>query len=189
MIKSCDPLPDDENGGAAGAKTLAKLLSIIRSDSQLVIGVFDRDREGIREYENLPNYFDIDDTLECKISRSKRSVAILLPIPLSRKTYADYENLVIEFYFRDEILERKTAAGRGLSFKYPKKKETRIINGRPVPSTEIVEEDKSFLEGRAIGDGKVIFAKKIIPSLSATEFENFKLIFDKIDKIIQELTG
>ena len=181
QIKSCDPL-SKTNGSAGGCTTLAKFLSTVRSDSpHIAIGIFDQDKSGKDAFSSLPNYFKSISALEgVKISQNGKAIAFLLPVPPGRETYAEYFNLCIEFYFDDDVLSKKTNNDWGLVFEQPEI-ETRVrTNGAPILKVE-----KSNLpETRRIVKGKTVFAEKIVPLLKPGEFENFRLIFDKIQSIL-----
>jgi hypothetical protein len=186
VIKSCDPLSEEDSAsGAAGAETLAKLLSTVRADSKnLVIGIFDRDQEGIDAYcKKLPKYFEETSEVQAKVSQNRKAVAFLLPTPAGKETYAKLINLCIEFYFGEDVLSRQTPEGWGLGFRQPQT-ETRVqMHGHPV----LESRQSTLLETRQIARGKTVFAKDIVPTLDAQEFEPFRLIFDQIKCIFDRL--
>jgi len=180
VIKDCDPLPADSSGSAGGARTLANLIQTVQSDSpNLVIGIFDRDKEGVEAYEKLPNYFKKSSDTEAKTSPG--SAAFLLPVPSDKKDYVTCLNLCIEFYFSESALSRKTSEGWGLEFRYPEI-ETKIRrHGNP-----IIKVEQSDIPGsREITKGKTVFAEKIVPELDAPEFEAFRMIFDQIEQVLR----
>jgi hypothetical protein len=183
-IKGCDPLPSNNKGGAGGAGTLNKLLSTIQADNlHYVIGIFDRDTEGIKEFDKLPNFnqlASIDGVKKCK---NNKVAAFLLPIPESKEKYADYDNLVIEFYFSENALSKRTKNGYSLKFRFPELETKAKSHAAPVIKREVTNQ----LELREIINGKKVFAEKIVPTLGQDEFENFNLIFDKIEEILKSL--
>jgi predicted ATPase len=183
-LKSCDPLPEDGRGGAGGCETLGKFLSVVRADSpHIAIGIFDRDKDGVENYNNLPRYFkELWNMKEAKLSQNRKAVAILLPIPPGREEYAKQLNLCHEFYFSDSVLLEQTEDGKGLVF------EQRKMVTRDMITNETIEiQERDLPETRQIVAGKKIFAEKIAPVLEPAEFEPFKLLFKQIDKVLDHV--
>jgi len=170
VIKASDPLGEDNStGGSGGATTLRKLLETTQHDSRnTVIGIFDRDMAGIKEYNKLPRYFE-ESPNGIKHSKNNKAFAILLPVPKYRKNHAKYNNLVLEYYFRDNVLNK-------LKFSYPAIKVNNvIINGisRKYPATRIIKDaSKKYL------------TETLAPKLNQKEFFSFKLIFNSVKRII-----
>ena len=182
-IKSCDPIPGDDHGGSGGASTLKTFLQTVREDStHLAIGVFDRDYEGCKEYCGLPAYFDELEDLDIKVSKNKRAIGFLLPVPEGKEKYSEFNNLYIEFYFSDDVLNRRNADGHGLKFKQAKIEKKLNMLGNPIMSSEL----STLNETRQIINGKTVFAEDIVPTLDKKEFENFTLLFDQIKQIISD---
>jgi hypothetical protein len=77
-------------------------------------------------------------------------------------------------------LNKKTKDGKGLIFKFPKIKTTVERRGAPVLEQKL----SSILETREIKEGKKEFANKIVPSLNTLEFENFRILFEKIEGVL-----
>ena len=165
-------------GGTAG---LADELNSHRKQHGIIIGIFDRDTDGIRSYnrEIHSEYTEKDDY---KISEERYAAAFLLPIPDSKKNLAKLEKLWIENYFSESALDTKTEDGKGLVFDYKPRVTKEMIGDKVV--SEIKMDDKS-IETAIIKDGKMDFAKLIVPTLPIEEFEGFKLVFEKIDQIIE----
>lgn len=181
-LKSCDPLPDGADGGAGGAVTLNRFLSTVRSDSpHIAIGIFDHDKAGKKAFESLPDYFlNVRGLNGVKRSRSKTAVALLLPVPDGKEEYAEISNLYIEFFFSEEALTRQNEGGQGLIIEQPEIEKRVCLQGGPV-----IEKTRSTLAyTRQIKEGKSVFADDIIPNLDSHEFENFRIIFDKIESIL-----
>jgi CheY-like chemotaxis protein len=190
IIKDCDPLPQDSPRSAGGVGTLGSLISTIRADSaNIVIGMFDRDKEGIAKFDRLPKYFkkvseiNLHSSIDAKVVEHNKAAAFLLPVPPGKEKYAEYLNFYIEFYFEEVVLSKKTKEGWGLEFRYPEI-ETRIKrHGEPV----IKIEKSTIPETREIIDGKKIFSEKIVPGLKASKFEPFRIIFEQIEKLLEYL--
>ncbi|MDM8527161.1 hypothetical protein QUF58_03015, partial [Anaerolineales bacterium HSG24] len=175
-------IPDNQKFGAAGVGSLTKIIRAVRADSpQLVIGLFDRDSEGIKKgYNQLPkNFLSEDAALQAKIARNKKAAAFLLPIPQGRERHAEFENLCIEYLFSDAVLAMKTSDGKGLELVAQQK------------SVKVGSVTKQFtIEDSAahqIKGNKKAFAEQIVPTLDKTEFEAFHAIFTKIERLIQHL--
>ena len=183
-VKSCSPLPEEDEGGAGGVQTLRRFLSTIRADSpHVAIGIFDRDLEGITGFKGLPAYFDDADEIDAKVLRTRKAAAFLLPVPPGREQYASCLNMVLEFYFDDEVLSRTTSRGHGLVFRQPNIEERVCSAGAPV----LAERVSDLPQTRQIIDGKTVFAEAIVPGLDPVEFEDFRLIFDKIRSVLDYL--
>ncbi len=181
VIKNCDLLLEDSDGGAAGAGTLIKLISAVREDSPCTaIGILDRDNEGIKSKKSLPNNFFSDiDEIDATVSAHRKSAAFLLPIPPGKEKYEAYENLSIEFYFSESALSQKTSDGRGLELRRRKRK----ISIGKITEEITVEDD----EAREIKGNKWAFAQRVVPELEPSEFEPFRMIFDQIEKVLEYL--
>lgn len=188
VIKNCDPNDITPGGGSGGASTLAKLLSTVQSDSPvLVLGVFDGDVEGIKEFGKLPKHFVLDSRTGARISQNRRAAAIVLPTPPGREQYAEFENIEIECYFRDEVLELTTPEGWGLEFRSAPYETFINVGGkshrRPIPA------QMELTGSRTISDGKTVFAEAIVPTLPSDEFEVFRALFATIQDLFSTLDG
>lgn len=183
-ITSCSPLPEDVGGGAGGADTLSKFLSTVREDSpHIAIGIFDRDNQGIAAYDRLPKYFDEAGEIGAKLSLSRKAAAILLPVPPGREEYAKCLNMVIEFYFSEDVLSRRTSDGYGLTFRQPDIQVRVRSGGAPV----LEERPSDLPHTRQVVGGQKVFAETIVAGLDTAEFENFRLIFRKIRGVLEYL--
>jgi hypothetical protein len=184
-LKPCDPLSGvDDAGGAGGASTLERLLSTTGVESKnVVIGIFDRDYEGLyKGFNKLPAYFDPAPGLEdvAKMSRNRKAVAICLPVPPGKEGYTELDNLVLEFYFDEESLSKRTSEGWGLELDYPSE-----ITYLELPSHPKVKRTEcTKLEARRITSGKTVFAGEIVPTLPIPKFHNFRLLFDVIAQVL-----
>lgn len=177
-IKSCNPLPEDDETDAGGCETLTRLLSVIPSDNpHLVVGIFDYDRAGINAYTKLPNYFDeLPELDSAKLSRNNKAIGMLLPVPPERAEYAEYKNLPLEFFFGEATLSLQNSDGRGLILQ-----QTETITRDMFTGEEVSRQASELPHSRQIISGKTVFAEDIVPSLNAGEFELFRYFFDKIN--------
>ncbi len=184
LIKCCDPVPEGEGGGSGGCDTLMKLLSTVLPDNpQAVIGVFDRDKEGIEAFDKLPGYFRTSSGVgDIKVSKNLKAAAIKLPIPLGREQHAEIQNLPIEYYFSDEVLARKTGNGKGLSFKPGKLVQREAFSGVQVAVTDSNEPHMMRIDG-----GKTVFAEEIVTTLATEDFSNFIQLFSEIKSAFASL--
>jgi len=193
-IVECDTTIGGASGGSGGAPQLVKTLEgTMRVFGSKIIGIFDRDSEGIKQFKvlsknkNFVNWRGREDILAFE---NGNTYAMLLPIPPNREICARCENLSIEFMFADHVLEKKTKDGRGLQLESPDIRMEIRIKGRPVPeelfdSSKMDIPDSLLKECRQIGSGKDVFAYEIVPSLSSTEFQPFKTLFQLIEEIIK----
>ncbi|MDX8443141.1 ATP-dependent nuclease [Mesorhizobium australafricanum] len=176
-IKCCD-ITDGTDGGSAGASRLALSLRAVPYDSSnIVIGLFDRDDAGIKEWR-LDGTFVADDFFSnVKTSKNGKSFALLLPVPDFRSDCAKNQNLPIEFLFPDDYLA-KEVDGKSLELK-------------PIMATRKLGEENFRVK---IGDGtafqqiqdssKVGFAQFVVPKLPKEAFVAFEFLFKNIEDII-----
>jgi RNA-directed DNA polymerase len=181
VIMDSNPTRKSDPGrGGGGAQQLKTFLNGVREDyPHIVIGMFDRDTEGNREYSDLRSDYIEDNETNCKMSKARKSGAFLLPIPQDKEEYAKFGNLCIEYYFSEESLNMKTKEGFGLIFEFPPSKH--------VIGNTVLEEENRILETRKIKDGKVVFSESIIQTFPAAEFESFRILFEKIFFMIEQL--
>ncbi|MGN6142338.1 MAG: ATP-dependent nuclease [Mesorhizobium sp.] len=176
-IKSCD-ITDGKSGGSAGASRLALSLRAVPHDSaNIVIGVFDRDDAGIREWKLDANFSLNDLFSDTKSSIHGMAHGLLLPVPNFRDICAKYNNLPIEYYFQDQHLSVQYR-GKGLRLKpveASRKMGDEIIRIPVGDGTEYME---------IVDETKMDFAKFVVPSLPDEAFSAFSLLFDRIQKLI-----
>jgi hypothetical protein len=168
-----------KSGIATGAKALVDELNTHRKQHGIVIGIFDRDTEGIKAYKSLHSS-EFEEQDDYKISMDRNAAAILLPIPAGREKLAELEKLWIENYFSETAQNAKTDDGKGLVFEYKPVVVTKRIENKIIEETKT---DERSLETAVIKDGKKIFAEKIVPTLPVDEFKPFELVFEKINEI------
>ena len=175
-IKSCNVLTE-EDGSAAGCDVLKELLNTARPDSkQIIIGLFDRDKEGTRAFGLSNNFILKEDGW--KTHKNGKAHALLLPVPPGKEDFSKFENLCIEFYFEKQDLDVQID-GKGLRL------EPRVIvqtcNGVTISKTTPTEMYFHTIDKTT----KKYFAETIVPSLPASSFVHFRLIFDKIASILE----
>lgn len=167
-------------GISVGATALVDELNSHRRQHGMIIGIFDRDSEGIKALRNLHSEFKEED--QFKISEDRLAAAFLLPVPSGKERLADLEKLWIENYFSESALHKTTESGKGLVFDYKPRVTKEMIGDKVVSETK---QDDSSIETAVIKEGKTDFARLIIPTLPVEEFEGFRLVFEKINQIAE----
>jgi len=188
IIRVADPLVGiDDSENAGGAQSLKRMIeSIHPEDGRKVIAIFDRDDEGIKEFNKLSRNFKkwrgVDDI---KCHKNGLAFALLLIAPEFRSEYAKANNMYIEFMFGDDILTLKNERGIGLGIM------TQPINSLYIGSKRIdtVPDDlQDLFKGRKcyekIVSGKKVFAEDIVPTLKQDAFGAFKKLFTQCKQII-----
>jgi len=182
-IKECD-VTGDAKGGAGGAGTLDRFIASVRPDSpSLALALFDRDKEGIDSYRDLPKYFvesPEGQLRSFKLAAGGRAAALILPTPEGRERYAELSNLPIEFMFGDDVLSMKTRAGNGLNLSFPELVISAKRHGKPVVGSM----PNTMPETRVLDSGKGTFAMEIVSTLAAHHFEPFRELFRLIEDIL-----
>ncbi|TPN53067.1 AAA family ATPase [Mesorhizobium sp. B1-1-7] len=176
-IKNCDT-SDGSSGGAAGASKLSLCLKALAADNpHVVIGLFDRDESGIKEWK-LDNNFVANDLFSgAKSSKNGRSFGLLLPIPDYRRSCAANENLPIEFLFADEYLTT-VVDGRRLVL-------APMTASRRLGSETVRVALDGGTEVQLIDEGsKMAFANTVVPQLPDEAFSAFDLVFKAVEAII-----
>lgn len=165
-VASGEQIEENDRTGNADQVRKALIYSANIINNQIIIGLFDNDREGNCQYKGLKNdsfeKHDIEKIV--RKHKKKRIFALLLPVPELRKIFVTeiitQRYLEIEHYFNNNILE-----------KY-------LLKGNNILNTEV------FCINNTL---KTKFAHEIIESLDSSEFENFRILFDKIEEIIKFL--
>ena len=173
-ICSCDTIGD---GQSAGCDMLKNYLTSYRFDSaHLVIGLFDRDIKGIKAFE-LSNNFVLDKSTLYKKSKNNKAFAILLPEIESKKEFIKYKNFCIEFMFDEQYLTTQVD-GKGLVLTG---ETIETFNGITISKNNASETWFKTIESSS----KTYFSEKIVPTLPIEAFENFKILFDIVNSIIE----
>ncbi|MDR8389940.1 ATP-binding protein [Aliifodinibius sp. S!AR15-10] len=189
-IMPADPVMGFDESGAAGAPTLKKMIDSIHPElNKKVIAVFDRDDEGIKQFNDLSNNFNKWDNREdVKMHKNELAFALLLPPIDDRQKYAENNNLTIEFYFSDELLKLTDGQGHGLKFEDPQilfKIGGKRYDSDQLDLSENIDSEEIDSQ-RKILNGKTTFAENIVPTIEQDGFENFILIFDLIDELLTD---
>ena len=184
-IKSCDLMEEDGMPGVslAGAGVLRKILCSTRYDSisKVIIGLFDNDEAGVKEFKLDNNYSYVQEK-PWKIHKNKKGYAFLLPTNEFTQKIADGKHLTIEYLFSREALN-KEVDGKKLVMKPPH--EVRSVNGVQM---EVKIADDEYWYMADIDDGsKNDFACSVVPTLDENEFVNFKQVFEVIQEILEDI--
>lgn len=180
-IESCDPLPYESGiGGAGGARRLAmRLVTVPPSSPSKLIGLFDRDREGIKGFQLDGNFVPFNSKVDQKVHKNKKAYAFLVPVPSGMEEFERLRNLPIEFLFEEQHLSKKVD-NEGLVL-IPRTLKTimdgEIVNQQPGDRLEFMRIEKNSKKG---------FAEKVVPTLPAKAFKNFTLVFDVIKTMIND---
>lgn len=155
-------------GGSNTVRQALENLSII--DSRTIIGLFDNDRSGNTEFNSLSNKKNKifqQDSLKYNLKKhiEKNIWAMLLPVPEERELFVTLNDInqryfSIEHYFSDEVLKKHN------------------MNGKNILRTEVFE----------ISGDKNSFSQKI-EKLDASEFVNFKVLFEEIKNILNDVNN
>jgi AAA15 family ATPase/GTPase len=166
-----------EDGSTAGVGILSKHLESCRQDMPITIGLFDRDDEGIRAFENLDKNFKLLEGYDnIKVHKNNRAAAFLIPAISGKEEYIKFNNLPIEFVFPEEAIS-KQVDGKGLECEY-EKKEVKV-------GKNVVEKvDATEPHFRKIKrNSKTYFAEKVVPELNDDDFEGIKSIIEDFKTI------
>ncbi len=167
-----------EKGVGGGATGVTAELSRHRKQRGIIIGIYDNDSGGVTEFNKLRQAFVKKDG--CKILFEENAAAFLLPIPSGKENLASLKLLWIENYFSVSALNSKAVDGYGLIFQVKSD-----AHGAQITEKSTISEGE--LEFVAKEVGKQVFAEKIVPTLPPEEFEGFRLVFEKIKFILEQL--
>ena len=178
-IRSCETGGANAGSGNGGAQSLAICLKGVAGDHpHAVIGLFDYDDAGIKEFKLNKNFvtFEIEGE-EVKKGMHGKSYAALLPIPDFRIDCGEHKNIPIEYLFRDEHLA-EVINGHRLTLK--RKQAFANVGGK---SYKYDLDDVTHLKD--IVDGKTDFSDHVVPTLPPEAFEAFDPVFEMIERIIE----
>lgn len=180
-IKSCNLLVEDSKENAiAGAGILNKILCSTRYDSgRIVIGMFDNDKAGVKEFALDANYKFVEGKI-WKEHKNKQGYAFVIPASRELKKIADAQNLSIEFLFDYEILQ-KEVDGKKLILDRPKA--ITKINGIEIEAKDA--EDSYWYMSKIQDSSKTDFAFYVVPTFEKEQFENFRAIFSIVSEILE----
>jgi hypothetical protein len=177
-IKSCNVFGEDEKTDAAGAAQLAMCLrSIMPDHHHSVIGLFDRDNEGVKAWNLDGNFAQFGDNEDVRVSKNKKAYAIRLPVPIAVPELARSSHHCVEMMFPIEALNKKVE-DKGLR-----------LRGLPIETrcgnTVITSIQGTEIWQMCVVDGKMWFAERVVPTLPKEDFEAFEQVFTLIDSILQ----
>jgi len=192
IIRPADPLLGIPGGGGGGAASLARAIeSIHPADNRKAIAVFDRDQEGLSQYNKLSaNFQPWNGREDVKVHANGLAYAVLLPVPPGREPQARLSMLSIEFLFPDDILDRRTPQDEGL-WLMPPEPQALTVAGRKIPlgGDELQIAPQELMpwldQVRVIKAGKGVFASQIVPHCQPADFENFEPLLHTIQSILQ----
>jgi AAA15 family ATPase/GTPase len=177
-IISCSTMGD---GSTAGAGILVKALESCRWDMPVTIGLFDRDKEGIKAFQSLDNNFKVlEDKPNVKVHSNNNAAAFLIPDLPGKEDYMSHDNLPLEFVFPEQYIEMKIN-GKGLECDYEKKVTT--VGGKTIQ--EDLAHEPHFR--RISRDSKTFFAEEVVPTFPPNAFANIKFILDEFLEIKRRL--
>lgn len=176
VIKSCNV--DTQNGNeAAGAGQLSICLrSILPDHPHLVIGLFDRDFDGLKAWKLDKNFVQSDLLSDLKSAKNGKAHGLVLPVPAHEPNFDKSETLTIEFLFPPEALSRKVD-GRGLVL------EPMTITQKLGAVDLEAKKGEEFWQQRVTG-GKSHFCQHVVPTLPSEHFAAFGPIFIQVEKLI-----
>lgn len=189
LIRSCDTIDEQQNGSDAGATRLKAALESAWDNDRILIGLFDKDSQGIQQFSNLNANFltktinlDNGDLVVFKKRNNGKVAALCLPVPRTKIAYDTAKNLSIEFYFDDQYLNLEVENKKLLL------KRGTIIQKMP-NGVLISQVESSLPEHRQIEGNKTHFAEKVVPTLPDEAFTNFDILFETINKIFSSFQG
>jgi hypothetical protein len=159
-----EPSVESRGGGTEMLRRCLEFLSI--ASDRTMIAIFDNDRSGNEQFNGLnKKAFDQDHGDFHRKHKTKSTHAILLPVPTGREIFVTPSDpsqryLSIEHYFSNKILEENG------------------MKGSSVLGTSVFE----------IIGAKVDFANNGA-AMEATEFAEFKALFNRIETILSPTTG
>ena len=176
----CDPVAKLGGGAPALARTLDHTP---HDDRQIRIGIFDRDKSGIKEYNNLKHFDPHPEIADVKCHPNAKAFAIILPeldwddpyFELAGKPVA-IEQMFDRELFNDASIEYTfDASGGSIS----REKADNLI------------ETLGFDDAKKILNAKINFRNKNrtaarIAEFEAEEFYNFVLLFETIEILLAE---
>ncbi len=151
---------DVKDGGADQLRTMLRGAAFHAQSP--ILGLFDFDKEGWPQFNSLRTTKGFEVVSDTHLKHKQRPVqSCLLPVPASREEFVDLDgkhfHLAIEHYYSDEMLRN---AG--------------LINQLPGGSR--------VFDIKSNGD-KIGFAKSV-EAFDPCEFENFRLLFDRLHALL-----
>lgn len=152
----------------------------------IAVGLFDRDKAGIKEYGKLGNNFEVVPGVECtRRQRQGTCAAILLPATAGRERHAEVENLELEHYFADAAM-LKQIDNKGLRVLAPEL--TLAVSGIgrvPMPEGQTLNLGNEY--SPIDSSSKKAFVEAVLPTLSRDDFAAFEDLFALVESTISDL--
>lgn len=183
-IKSCDLMPEESNGESiAGASILKSVLCSTSYDSErAIIGMFDNDDAGKKEFKLDANYVAVDN-MPWKKHKNNKGFSFVIPANNEQlKKIEDAGNLSIEFLFDKESID-KEVDGKRLNLLPPTMEKT--INGKVI--SKAMADDEFWYYSPIKSDSKIQFANVVVPTLETEKFENFRDVFSIVLRILETI--
>ncbi|MBV2130446.1 hypothetical protein [Arsukibacterium indicum] len=182
IIRPCDNIskPHVTNGGCPN---LSKMIESIHfEDKKIYIAIFDHDKEGLDCFKKLRNFDQAPNNHRLKIHKNGFAFALLLPVPEFRQNTPDC--VCIEFLFEDTCF--KDQNGKGL---FTELDISLVSNGVKIdlPLSAIQLDLLPISPVPKITGGKNDFAERVVKTLDAHCFEEFKVLFSDIDSIVSQV--
>lgn len=178
--------PAGTGGGKGGVGAVKQLLSTRHLGTHPVVGLFDRDKAGLRCFSDLAGYYrKVEGMNGVKKHESEPMYGVLLPFNDETEGYAKRENLPLEFLFPDDALAETTDKGNRLVLRDPQL--SLAAEGTELEfDEELVRESVSgdLRYHRSIEDGKHVFHKYVVPNLEDEDFRNFGPLFELLEELV-----
>lgn len=182
-IKSCNLLDDQAENAIAGAGILKNTLCARRFDSsKVVIGLFDNDEAGLKEFKLDGNYV-AEKGKPWKTHKNRKGYAFV--IPANNGTLKEIEkikNLSIEYLFEQQSLQKEV---NGKKLEFEPITTTVLCNGIKVD--EDISDKGEWYFAKIKDYSKVDFAYMVVPTLKKEEFENFRDVFEIVKEILKDI--
>lgn len=155
---------NESEGNADQARRSIELISPMIDENKTIIGLFDNDREGNEQFKGLSKRIFENHTASnyTRKHKTKNIYGQLLPVPENRQSFVGdkiiQRFLEIEHYFDDAVLNQ---------FK---------LKGDKVVPDSTVFNIKS--------NNKTMFAQESISNLNNQKFNNFTILFEKLNELI-----
>ena len=185
-IRSCNLVDDTSPNAIAGAGILKGILCSRRYDDlRVVIGMFDNDAEGVKDY-GLDGNYSLSVDKKWKKHKSKKGFSFVIPAKTEElKKIETAKNLSIELLFEKEYLD-KEIDGQGL--KFAEAKVITKINGIDIEQSAMDQNSEYWYCAKIKDETKTFFAEKVVPTFDKEAFSNFVPIFEIINEIVASAT-
>lgn len=141
-----------------------------------IIGIFDLDSGGIKEFEKIGQ--EIYPNIRLSKKTSKSSV-YAITLPAHNSEFKKYKNLPIEFLYEKNILDSVNINLKKINFKCATNK-----YGYADDETHFNSDESLWLYTLEDDDGKKRLAE-IVETLDASSFIHFSPLFELIDKLLE----